>query len=173
MVPCASVRRASTSPPQVLDSLKHINRDQRLEVARPVEVVVSLDRLYWAAAAASGDELGGERDPCGVEGFVGDEAAQHLGGCRSCCGGVLVDGGEGRVEVSGDSDVSEAGEGQVGGDCEGAAICGSDNSDREEVAKGEDGGWGWVEIEELGSAFDAGFGGPVWDVCDVFGFEGE
>ena len=80
---------------------------------------------------------------------------ERLGGCGSRFGGVLVDGGEGWIEVRGDGDVSDAHEGEVGGDREPQARCRVDDPDGELVAEREDRGGGWVERKELLCAFDS------------------
>ena len=131
------------------------------------------DRTCRTAATASSDEVGGKGDSDGIGRFVVDELEEQLGSCRSRRGGVLVDGGEGRVEVRGDGDVSEAHQRNVGGDVEAAAVRGLDDSNRELVAQCKDRGWGWVEIEELVGAFDSRLGTEVRDMCDLFGVEGE
>jgi hypothetical protein len=95
--------------------------------------LVQRDRLWWASAAASDDEVGGQGESGARGRFAVDEVEERLGGCGSGGGGVLVDGGEGRVEVGGDGDVSNADQGEVGGDGEVVAVCGVEDADGELV----------------------------------------
>ena len=133
----ASVSAASQqflSPPDNSELAQPVMGGGRDRASGVLVALLRGDRLCWAAAAASRDEVGGKRDSGGVGRFVVDELEEHLGSCRSRRGGVLVDGGEGRVEVRGDGDVSQAHQGQVGGDVKAVAVCGLDDSDGELIA---------------------------------------
>ena len=96
------------------------------QTSRVVAGLLRTHRSIWAAAAASGDEVGGKGESGDVGRFVVDEVKERLGSRRSSRSGVLVDGGEGRVEVWGDADVSNAHQREVGGDGQAVASCGLD-----------------------------------------------